>query len=141
MNTRLSHFLLASAAAIPALAHAQAGAPPIETGSSLLQVVLSLIVVVALLVGCLYVLKRLSAPRGAGAGLLRVIAAVAVGTRERVVVVEVGDTWLVLGVAPGSVSALRQLPRQEAPVAGPAIANAMNFAEWLKQMMERRRAG
>lgn len=141
MNTRLSPFLLPVAAAIPAPAWSQVATTPIEAGSSLLQVILSLVVVVLLLLGTLYLLKRLSAPRGAGAGLLRVIAGAAVGTRERVVVVEVGDTWLVLGVAPGSVTALHQLPRQDVPAASPTGSGGKDFAGWLKQVMERRHAG
>jgi len=140
MNTRLFHFLLPSVAAIPALASAQVAATPIEAGSSLLQVILSLLAVLLLLVGTLYFLKCLSAPRGAGAGLLRIIAGAAVGTRERVVVVEVGDTWLVLGVAPGSVTALHLLPRQDVPAADPTSSGGMDFAGRLKHMMERRRA-
>jgi flagellar protein FliO/FliZ len=35
-----------------------------------------------------------------------------VGQRERVVVVEIGDDWLVLGVAAGQVRALHTLPAQ-----------------------------
>jgi len=101
---------------------------------------LSLAVVVLLLLGALYLLKRLSAPRGAGAGLLRVVAAAAVGTRERVVVVEVGDAWLVLGVAPGSVSALHQLPRMDVPRDTPVSSGGLDFAGWLKQVTERRHA-
>jgi flagellar protein FliO/FliZ len=57
--------------------------------------------VMVLLVGSLWLLKRLTAVRGPASGMMRVVAATAVGGRERVVIVEVGSTWLVLGVAPG----------------------------------------
>ncbi|MBI5920425.1 MAG: flagellar biosynthetic protein FliO [Betaproteobacteria bacterium] len=140
MNTQRLHILLSIVAALPALAKAESSATPFEAGSSLFQVILSLVVVVLLLLGTLYLLKRLSAPRGAGAGLLRVVAATAVGTRERVVVVEVGETWLVLGVAPGSVSALHQLPRRDAPNDKPVSPGGLDFAGWLKQVTERRHA-
>lgn len=144
MNTRLPHCLLTTVAATPALAVAQSTAATAELGSGVLQVVLSLAIVVLLLIGSLYLLKRISAPRGAAAGLLRVIAGTAVGTRERVVLVEVGDTWLVLGVAPGSVTPLHQLPRLAKPSASEAEAVAAgkekDFAGWLKQVMDRRNA-
>ncbi len=70
--------------------------------------------------------------------MLRVIAGAAVGQRERVVVVEVGSTWLVLGVAPGSVTALHQMPH--IALDAPAAPNAVTppFAQWLKQFMEKR---
>ncbi|MBA3902874.1 MAG: flagellar biosynthetic protein FliO [Rhodocyclaceae bacterium] len=132
---------VASALAAPAaLAQSSAAATP-EIGSSLLQVIPGLGVVIALLVGALWLLKRLSAPRGTAAGLLRVVAGTAVGPRERVVLVEVGDTWLVVGVAPGQVNALHQLPKQDiaaAPAAGGPAGK--NFGAWLKQTMERRNA-
>ncbi len=125
------------AAAIPVLAHAEAGA---DLGGSLLQMLLGLGVVLLLVVGSLYLLKRIAAPRGAAAGLLRVVAATAVGTRERVVVVELGETWLVLGVAPGRVTALSQLPRQELSGAVPPDVPGGDFASWLKKVMDKRNA-
>ena len=35
-----------------------------------------------------------------------------VGQRERVVVVEIGNTWLVLGIAAGQVRALHTMPAE-----------------------------
>ena len=97
-----------------AQANSSIAATPSVSGS-LLQMFFSLIGILALLFACLWLLKKLTPQRGAAAGLLRVVAATAVGTRERVVIVEVGSTWLVLGVASGQVSALAEIPRQ--PVA------------------------
>jgi flagellar protein FliO/FliZ len=68
--------------------------------------------------------------------LLRVIAGTAVGTRERVVVLEVGSTWLVLGVAPGRVTALAEMPREKLP-AQPEPGEAKDFAGRLKQLIDR----
>jgi len=45
------------------------------------------------------------------------------GQRERVVIVEVAGTWLVLGVAPGQVSKLHELP---APAADAAPASPVD---------------
>ena len=91
------------------------------------------------LVGSLWVLKKLLAPRGESAGLLRVVAGTAVGTRERVVIVEVGATWLVLGVAPGRVSALAEVPRQSAAAqtARPSPSGE-GFPDWLRKLTPRR---
>lgn len=135
MNIRVSR-LLPWAAAMPRLAAAQATRTP-ELGATLLQMLLGLGVVLLLLFASLYLLKRLTAPRGGAAGLLRVVAGTAVGTRERVVVLEVGDTWLVLGVTPGSVTALTQLPRSNVPA---AAMPGKDFGGWLKQVMDRRNA-
>lgn len=138
MHASLRLLLAASASAAPvALAQSAAPAAP-EVGASLIQVFLGLGVVIALLLGGLWLLKRLSAPRGAAAGALRVIAGAAVGPRERVVVVELGETWLVLGVAPGQVNALHHLPKQEAVSIPAAVPGGTDFGTWLRQIMERR---
>ena len=112
-------------------------APPPSASSGLVQMLLGLLVILALLVGSLWLLKKLTAPRGVAAGLMRVVAATAVGGRERVVIVEVGSTWLVLGVAPGRVSALAEIPRQAVPEPPPA-SGKVSAPDWLHQMMRRR---
>jgi flagellar protein FliO/FliZ len=50
----------------------------------------------------------------AGKGLIRVLGGVALGSRERAVVVAVGSTRLLLGVAPGQVRMLHILPSDPA---------------------------
>jgi flagellar protein FliO/FliZ len=62
-----------------------------------------------------------------------------VGPRERVVIVEVEDTWLVVGVAPGRVNALHQMPKGRL-AATPDAPAGKNFGAWLKLMKERRNA-
>jgi flagellar protein FliO/FliZ len=112
----------------------EAGVP--DAGTGILQMSLGLLLVLAMVVASLWLLKRLSAPRGGAAGLLRVVAGTSVGPRERVVVLEIGTTWLVLGVAPGRVSALAEVPRQDTPDVPAPVAQ--EFSGWLKQIIERR---
>lgn len=78
------------------------------------QMLLGLGVVVALLLAALWLLKRLAGARR-GAGPLKILGATAVGPRERVVVVEVAGKVLVLGVAPGRVTALHSLDAADLP--------------------------
>ncbi len=143
MATPLEIRRLCRSFAAPALlaaisAHAQAqNVPAQDLGGGFFQLLLGLAIVVALLVASLWLLKRLSAPRGEAAGLLRVVAGTAVGPRERVVIIEAGGRWLVLGVAPGRVSPLAELPRGEPPATPPAGAD---FGGRLKEMLERRHA-
>ena len=140
MHTRLSNIIPTACLVAPVVASAQTTAATPDFGGSVLQVIISLIVVVLLLIGSLYLLKRLSAPRGVTAGLLRVIGTTAIGTRERVVLLEIADTWLVLGVAPGSVTSLHQMPRQSLPAVNATAITGRNFASRLKQVMSRRNA-
>jgi len=116
-------------------AWAQASPVP-DAGGSVLQMLLGLAAVLALLVGSLWLLKRLTQPRGHSAGLMRVVAGTAVGPRERVVLLEIGSSWLVLGVAPGEVSMLAEVPRQDVPAAAPGEGGG-DFAGWLKRVTQR----
>ena len=122
-----------------------AAAPPATASAvpagSVVQVVAGLAAVLALVGAAAWLLKRFSAMRGTGSGLIRIIAGAAVGQRERVVLVEVGATWLLLGVAPGQVRTLHTMPRTEsgttpgAPAAAPEDAG---FSTWLRRMTEKR---
>jgi flagellar protein FliO/FliZ len=74
---------------------------------------LGLIVVIALIFACSALLKRFGPYRKRGGRSLDIIASQSLGPRERVVVIEVEDTWLVLGVAPNSVNTLHTMPAGE----------------------------
>lgn len=79
------------------------------------QMLVSLALVVAL-IGGLFVLLRRFQVRGGSAGGIRTLAALSVGTRERVVLLEVAGRQLLVGVAPGRVQALLVLGEDAAAV-------------------------
>ncbi|MRV71436.1 flagellar biosynthetic protein FliO [Duganella sp. FT92W] len=119
-------------------------APP-SPGGSLLQTTLSLIVVLAVLVGLAWLLKRYGPKSVTGSANVKLVGALSVGTRERILVVEVGEQWIVVGASPGRMNALATMPRQEAELAPPApgagsgqALPSANFAEWFKQTIEKR---
>lgn len=121
--------------------HAAEPAPPAASGN-LLQVMLGLLLVLALMAAAAWALKRFGVAKAAGASTVRIVGGVSVGNRERVLVVEVADQWIVVGVAPGRVNALATMARQESVLSaqtaqGPATTN---FALWLKQTIEKRNA-
>lgn len=98
----------------------------------------SLLVVVAIILACAWLLKRLGPNRRAGTQHLRVVASTPVGQRERVVIVAVADRWLVLGVGGGQVTRLDTLepptaPEVEPPGSAPGGSFASRFAQALKQ--------
>jgi flagellar protein FliO/FliZ len=105
----------------------------------MLQFGLGLAVVLGLIVATGWFMKRYSLGP-TGAGLIKIIGGTSVGQRERVVIVEIGDTWMVLGVAPGRVSALHTLPRGDTSASQTLPAGAPpSFAAWLKHTTEKRR--
>jgi Flagellar biogenesis protein len=70
---------------------------------------------------------------------MRVLGGVAVGPRERLLLVEIGETWLVVGVAPGRVSAVHAMPRPENAGEVEATTQTSPFAHRLKAMLAGRR--
>ncbi len=116
--------------------------PAAMTTGSVMQVVFSLILVLAAIGVVAWLLKRITLPQQGAANLLKVVSGVAVGQRERVVLVEINDTWLIVGVAPGQVRTLHTMPKGQLPAqADHAFGNADGkFQMWLKQMVEKRNA-
>ena len=128
----------ASTMSLAPLARAADTAPAVSGAGSLLQVFIGLVAVLLLIFATAWLAKRLGVTRGGASGLLHVISSASVGARERVVVVEIGDNWLVVGVTPGSVNALMTLPKGELAPASAAPTNP-SFAASLKQLIEARR--
>ena len=117
--------------------------PPANAVSSgsILQVIVSLLFVIGAIVLVAWILKRINLPQNAAGSALRVISGVAVGQRERIVLVEVNDTWLVVGVAPGQVTALHTMPKNVLPTTESTAPETDNkFKSWLKVVMEKRNA-
>ncbi|WP_338765830.1 flagellar biosynthetic protein FliO [Massilia sp. METH4] len=114
--------------------------PPSAAGS-LLQTVVSLALVLAILLGLAWALKRFGPRTVTGGNTVKLVGALSVGARERILVVEVGGQWIVVGASPGRMNALATMPRQEADPADLARQHALpatNFSEWFKQTIEKR---
>ena len=131
------------AAALPAM---PPGAPmtmaPTSSAGSLLQTIFALVFVLALLIGLAWFMKRYGPKVMGGNNKMRVVSSLNLGGRERIVLVEVADQWIVVGASPGRINALATMPRQEGELPQLATAQngpaAANFSEWLKQTIEKR---
>lgn len=82
---------------------------PIFTTENMLQIVSSLFLVLIVIGGLAWILKQFGIGTATSSGPIKVIATAGVGQRERVVLVEIENTRLVLGVAPGRVNILHCL--------------------------------
>lgn len=131
----------------PAPPMAPAVTPAQPTGSaagSLMQTTFALLLVLGLLAALAWFLKRYG-PKAAGGGAnLRMVGALNLGGRERIMVVEVGDQWIVVGASPGRVNALATMPKQHTvephPGVQPGLPMAGGFSDWLKQTIDKRNA-
>ena len=105
-----------------------------------LQALAGLGAVLATIAAAAWLLRRFTSVGGPGGGPLKTVAVLAVGPKERVMLVECSDTWVLVGVAAGHVSALHCMPKPEAPVAGetataPISAPGAGFRRWLDKAL------
>ncbi|CAM2138449.1 flagellar protein FliO/FliZ [Pararobbsia alpina] len=124
---------------------ARAASQAVDAGSAvpslglagIFQALFGLVVVIGLIFGCAWIARRLglnkTPPR---TGLVKLVSTTPLSQKERVVVVEIEDTWLVLGVAPGSVSHLHTLPAGEAAASpAPVSPQVAQFATDFRQRL------
>jgi flagellar protein FliO/FliZ len=102
-----------AAAVTPAFATGGSDAGAVT--SSLLQATLGLAVVLAVIWIIVWLLRRFTPLAKSGASPIKLIAHTPLGQRERIVVVEIADDWLVLGVAPGRINMLQVRPKSALP--------------------------
>jgi flagellar biosynthetic protein FliO len=140
----------------PRPATPSATVPPVampagSSTGSLLQTLFALILVLAVLGALAWFLKRYGPKAGGGNANLRVVGSLNLGGRERIMVVEVGNEWIVVGASPGRINALATMPRQDGQNGDTGGLNATlarqdnaapaahSFADWLKQTIDKRK--
>lgn len=137
MNARhLLHFF--SLIFLPGVAGA-AETASISAAGSAVQVTFGLIVVLGIMMLIAWLFKRYAPGIGQNSSVARIVGGVSVGNRERVLVIEVADRWLVVGVSPSQVTSIANLE------AGKVSTEQLNqhsaaihpFAKWLTQSMNR----
>lgn len=104
--------------------------------ASVLQAFFGLAVVLALLFGFFWLLRRFGPTQMVGQGAVKVVGGVMLGARERLVVVEVKDTWLLVGVATGNVNLLHKMDKPEG-VSTQATVPPLPFADKLAEILKR----
>ena len=143
MTCKLAKVAAALLASISLAAHAVLPTVPTPiaepvrafAGAGLLQAGFGLAVVIGLIFLFAWVARRLGLQQSGSGRLLKVVSSAMVGQRERVVVVEIGDTWLVLGVAAGQVHALHTLPAGKLPEPQAMSVNGLGGANAFSQKL------
>jgi flagellar protein FliO/FliZ len=112
---------------------------------SVLKMVFGLAVVLCVMALFAWGAKRFLPGVVSQPSVIKVIGGASVGTRERVVVLEVAGRWLVVGVASGQVTNIANLE----PGTSPLVASDTNsnsnaqvdplqpFTNWLKKSMQK----
>lgn len=125
-----------SVACHAAPAAASSGAEP-GSPVNLAQITLSLLLIVGLLIGASVLSKKFGLQRMVNNGGLpfKMIGSTSLGPQQRLMVIEIGDQWVVLGVTQQQISHIVSMPRQELPQDG---ADAKPpFASWMQSALEK----
>ncbi|MBP6421281.1 MAG: flagellar biosynthetic protein FliO [Propionivibrio sp.] len=113
-------------------------APGVSSGTYL-QAALALSLIVALLAGTAWLARKVSGGKRFGQGGMKVVGGVALGPRERIVLLEIGDEWLVIGIVPGQIRTLHRLAKGVSLQEDDLAASAEKpFAQWLRSISDRR---
>lgn len=103
---------------------------------NLLQTLLGLVLVIGCIMLVAWLFKSSNRFHTSANGQMKVITGLMVGQRERLVVVQVGDEQLLLGITPQNITTLHKL---EQPLSeNKQSAAPGDFANKLKQMMSAR---
>jgi flagellar protein FliO/FliZ len=111
--------------------------------AGILQVILGLLTVLAVMALVAWLVKRIGAGINNNPAVARIVGGVSVGSRERVVVIEIANRWIVVGVAPGQVNSLANLEIGTAIQPGQETSSEKSaptlppFAKWLKQAINK----
>ncbi|MGN8274062.1 flagellar biosynthetic protein FliO [Pseudomonas sp. SMV71] len=124
-------------AAEPAATAATAvAAPAVGSGvaGQLAQLVLGLLLVLGLIFFLAWLLRRVQQAGPAGKGqVIDIVGSRALGPRDRLVLVQVGNEQILLGLSPGSITALHVLKE---PVQVPSTEQASpEFAQRLMELL------
>ena len=112
------------------------GAEPNFAGN-LLHMILGLLVVVLVILAGAWFLRRYGHARTGGQGAIQILGGISLGQRERAVIVQVGETQLLLGVAPGRVQTLLVLDRP-LPLPEAGKVDGASFASRLAVLLKQR---
>jgi flagellar protein FliO/FliZ len=66
-----------------------------------------------------------------GRGFYRIVASSSLGSREKICLIEVGETWLVVGMTAHSMNTLHTLPAGSISITGSSPAASEQFAKLL----------
>ncbi|ULR29707.1 flagellar biosynthetic protein FliO [Dickeya fangzhongdai] len=112
----------------------------ISGGALLSQIGTALCGVLLLILLVAWLLRKLGiAPQVKSGNVMKVVSSCLVGQRERIVIVEVDDTWLVLGVTAQQITHLHTLPARPVGNAAASVEKIApaDFLQFLKKATTR----
>lgn len=120
-----------------------ASTPVTPPSAALGQIAYGLMAVLALMLVAAWLFKKINPIALGNKVPVKVVGGVSIGNRERVMVVEVADQWIVIGVTATQINTLSTMPKMNPSEEMSATSSANNqattpFSSWLKRTIEKR---
>lgn len=103
----------------------------------MMQLTVGLIIVLLGVVALAWIMKRMSGIQRSASGNIRVLEGLAIGPRERIVLIQAGDEQLLVGIAPGNIQKLHVM-EQPVEVSSTADSASTPFAMRLAEALNKR---
>lgn len=107
---------------------------PVGAGD-FLQMFLGLLLVLAIIFAMAWIIRRMGSFQQMSHGALRILGGVSLGQRERIVLVQVGEQQLLIGLAPGQIRTLHVL-EQSVSIKTGKQESTTGFAERLQAALQ-----
>jgi flagellar protein FliO/FliZ len=103
-------------------------------GGQLIQLLFGLLLVIALIFALAWVLRRVQQVGPRGGQVIKLVASQALGTRDRLLLVQVGEEQILLGLTAGRITPLHVL-REPVRTTAPGEASTPEFAQRLMELL------
>lgn len=126
-------------AAQPSTAVNPGSATPLQSPGSWLSALLSLLLVIAVIVGLGWMMKRLNVTK-TGSAQMQVVASMMTGPRERIMVIQIGAEQHVIGITAHNINHLAKL-EQPLSIEQPGEVFRSKFNELLQKPRDGKQSG
>lgn len=103
-----------------------------DTIGTIVSLGVGLVAVIAVIYGCAWIIRRMNGMAGMNNSAIKIVSVMALGARERLALIEVGDKQILLGITP---SAIRTLHVFDEPVVDASNPASGDFARRLQSMI------
>lgn len=112
---------------------------PIGVGN-FLQMAFGLIIVIGAIVAMTWLIRRMGYVQPRVSGALKILTGMSLGQRERVVLMQVGEQQLVVGITPGNIRTLLVLDKPISTEVSMESTGDGSFAQKLQAMLKGKQA-
>lgn len=112
---------------------------PIGMGN-FLQMAFGLIIVIGAIVAMTWLIRRMGYVQPRVSGAIKILTGMSLGQRERVVLMQVGEQQMVVGITPGNIRTLLVLDKPIPTETTPEASGDNSFAHKLQAMLKGKQA-